>query len=444
MTRQSKPEVAQVEYQELEIEVSRCLCDRWEVRILGSPFDRPRERFDPPFSLDELNQHLDELDSLQLATDPAAVSKRKSLAEEVGQSLYRALLPGKVHRTFSTSLAALRSVLASRDLRMRIKLSFGEAGRYLPEVVALPWELLCSPETLEFPSSAPETPLVRYLDLEWPIEPIAIEPPLRVLAVIASPRGLPEIDRELHQRILRDSCERKGRVELYFLRKPSLLELREKLGSLRAAGKPVHVIHFLGHGAFSDDGVGYLYFERADRGADEVSGSVVARTIAGFREVRLAVLSTCVGARMMRRRGQHPFAGVASALVAGGLPAVVGMQFTVSETAVSEFNRAFYRQMGRGRSLEDAVTEGRIRILTADARTFEWASPVLFLRSRDGRVLDLVEKETPSEIAEQVAHPSSGDRAGRDFYKAYVIQKIGRDSIQVGGDMNVGTPPRPR
>lgn len=40
-----------IEYDELEVEVSRCLCGEPEVRILESPFDRPRERFEPTYGL---------------------------------------------------------------------------------------------------------------------------------------------------------------------------------------------------------------------------------------------------------------------------------------------------------------------------------------------------------------------------------------------------------
>jgi len=380
--------VACIEYEELEIEVGSCLCGQGEVRILSSRFDRPRERFRPSYNAVELNQRLERLDELQLAQDSEAVSMRKQLAESIGKDLFEALLPGRVRQTFAKSLASVRT--AERNVGLRIRLSFGEASRYLPEVVGLPWELLCSPETLEFPSSAPETPMVRYLDLERPVQPVKIEPPLRILGVLASPEGLRPIDRHAHEEILRDACGGND-LELDLLQPPTLSALHEQLDQSRATGKPIHVIHFLGHGGFDDNGEGALNFEYPNGSRHRVSGRDLARTLGGFRELRLVVLSACVGARMMRRRGQHPFAGSASALVAGGLPAVVGMQFSISEIAAAKFVRAFYRCLAKGRPLEEAVTEGRLGILTTDTSTFEWASPVLFLRSRDGKVLDLAE-----------------------------------------------------
>lgn len=435
MSRPEMPEVSAIDYTDLEIEVGRCLCGEGEVRILGSPFDRPRERFELSYDADELNQRLEELDELQLATSREEAAKRKQLAEKIGQDLYRALLPGKVRQTFGNCLAALRTLQASGNAGLRIRLSFGEASRYLPEVVGLPWELLCSPETLEFPSAAPESPLVRYLDLEKPVEPVTVTPPLRVLAIVASPRGLPQIDRQQHQRILKGA--ENPRLELSFFQPPMFENLRGELGRRRDDGKPIHAVHFFGHGHFGDDGEGYLYFERPDGGYQEVSGRELARSLGGFREVRLAVLSTCVGARMLRRKGQHPFAGTASALVAGGLPAVVGMQFPVSESAASEFTRSFYHHLAKGRSLEEAVTEGRLRILGTDPGTFEWASPVLFLRARDGRVLDLVDSGTFGG-KDLSSGGFRGDRAGRDFYKAYVMQVAGENTYYAEGNMSFG------
>jgi CHAT domain-containing protein len=380
--------VASIEYEELEIEVGRCLCGKGEVRILGSRFNRPRERFRPSYDIEELNRRLEELDKL-LLEGPEVVRQRRQLAESIGQDLFSALLPDKVRQTFRMSLASLRTLRAAeRNVGLRLRLSFGEASRYLPDVVGLPWELLCSPDTREFLTRAPETPLVRFLDLERPVEAVTVTPPIRVLAVLASPRELREIDREQHEKILRGACQ-PGRLELKLLEPPTLATLLDRLHHHRASGKPIHVVHFLGHGAFDDSGEGFLNFEQPDRSADRVLGRDLAQILGGFQEVRLAVLSTCVGARMMRRQGQHPFTGSASALVAGGLPAVVGMQFPVSEAAAAAFTHSFYGHLADGRTLEEAVTEGRLRILATNASNFEWASPVLFLRSRDGKVFDL-------------------------------------------------------
>ena len=137
--------VSGIEYEELEIEVSRCLCGQQEVRILDSVYNRPRERFEPSYDAKEMNRRLERLDELFLLGDEAE-GERRILAESIGKDLYAALLPGQVRQTFSMSLAALRRVRAYRNVGLRLRLSFGEAGLYVPEIVGLPWELL-APQT---------------------------------------------------------------------------------------------------------------------------------------------------------------------------------------------------------------------------------------------------------------------------------------------------------
>jgi hypothetical protein len=439
------------EYEELEIEVGLGLNGEAEVRVLGSRFDRPREPFRPTYDVEELNRRLEVLDSLLLIEGSEDTeSKRRCLAESIGKDLYDALFPGKVRQTLEKCLASLYTQPTEKNVGLRLRLSFGEAGSYLPEIVGLPWELLCSPEK-KFPSSAPETPLVRHLDLSRPAGPMKIKPPLRILAVIASPRGLPMIDREEHEKVLRKACAQEGRLELSFLKPPTLMDLRETMGRFRGEGKPIHAVHFLGHGGFDESGEGRLNFENSDGSRDRVLGRVLAQSLAGFRELRLVVLSTCVGARMMRRHGQHPFSGTASALVAEGLPAVVGMQFSVSQAAASAFTHSFYHQLSDGRSLEEAVTEGRQRILGMDASTFEWASPVLFLRSRDGRVFDMEtspasRKHGEVSGADEGTDPGSVSKnyqAGRDIFASERDMTIVKgDSYKAKRDINFSGRPR--
>ena len=388
-----------IEFDELEIEVSRCLCGKPEVRILGSAFDRPRERFEPPYSLDDLTVLLEEFDRLLLhRSKPEVVAKRKTIAEEIGLTLYRALLPGNVGATFSRCLASLETLRQEGlDVGQRVRISFGNAGRYLPEIIGLPWELICDPKTLQFPGSEPQTPIVRYLDLPKRIKPLATTPPLRVLAILCSPMSTAEIelspvDIPKHEVILRRAMHDQEWLRIHFLDPPTLQNVRATLRKHKQRGEPFHAIHFLGHGAFRDDGEGELYFEKENQQPQSVTGRDLARQLAGFEELRLAVLATCVGARMMRRRGQHPFTGAASALITR-FPAVLAMQFPISEEAASQFTSCFYQQLAAGHPVDEAVAEGRLRMTAADLDSFQWACPVLLMRTPDGRILDLVKPE---------------------------------------------------
>jgi CHAT domain-containing protein len=75
-----------------------------------------------------------------------------------------------------------------------------------------------------------------------------------------------------------------------------------------------------------------------------------------------------------------PFAGIAFALVAAGLPAVIAMQSKVRDDSAIRFTERLYRRLSAGDPIEAAVADAR-RALSIDHPTaLEWASPVLFMR----------------------------------------------------------------
>ena len=89
---------------------------------------------------------------------------------------------------------------------------------------------------------------------------------------------------------------------------------------------------------------------------------------------------------MPRISGVEPFSGVATALVRAGVPAVLAMQFPISDQAAIAFSREFYRRLASGDALETAVTEGRLLISRRDPESLEWATPVLYLRAEGLRL----------------------------------------------------------
>lgn len=393
-----------VDYEDVEVEVSRSLWQRGdeeqlEVRILLSPFDRPKEPFTRPYRPDELEAFFSEWDKLPIAPGADAARLRKKLAEEIGGRIFQGLFHGKVGKTFGNCLADLSGNVHHRDAGLRIRISFGERELYLPELLGLPWELLYLQDTDTFLGSARNTQIVRYLDTPKRILPLTAEPPLKVLGVLCSPSDENPIDLDKHVEQLQDAVIEQPSIELRFLKHSTLTRLRERL-----LDDPCHVVHFLGHGAFREDtGEGVLYFERPDGTSHKVTGREVKTQLEGINSLRLVMLNTCEGARMLRHRGQHPFTGVASALVAEGIPAVVAMQCPVSEQAATNFSSTFYARLGKGAPVDEAVAEGRKSILAKDTQTysFEWATPVLFLRASDGKILDF--KTEGRKVAKKVA-----------------------------------------
>lgn len=384
-----------IEYEDLEVEVSRGISRRdegtrsnngFEVRILESPYDRPREPFTLPYSAEQLEIFLKAWEDLFLNQGAAAARQREELAKTMGQRLYASLFHGRVGKTFDQCFAGFDAERRHRDVGLRVRVSFGERDDYQPEVLGLPWEFLWS-ETTSFLGCGPTIQVVRYLDTPRRILPLETEPPLKVLAVFCSPTDQPEVELKEERRRLQEAVVQQSNVEIRVLEHATLAGLRERLLKY-----PAHVLHFLGHGNFrKGTGEGILFFEKDDHTSDVVTGGELAEQLKGINSLRLVVLNACSGAKMLRHRGQHPFTGTASALIAGGLPAVVAMQFPISVEAASTFSTTFYKRIAESFPVDEAVSEARLRIRALDEipSSFEWATPVLFLRARDGRILHL-------------------------------------------------------
>jgi len=85
----------------------------------------------------------------------------------------------------------------------------------------------------------------------------------------------------------------------------------------------------------------------------------VLQQIVCRRNVRLVFLNACETGQ----GGKTDFnRGVAPSLVAGGVPAVVGNQFSVLDVSATAFAKHFYWVLAHGRSLGEAAREARISV----------------------------------------------------------------------------------
>jgi hypothetical protein len=92
------------------------------------------------------------------------------------------------------------------------------------------------------------------------------------------------------------------------------------------------------------------------------------------------VLNACEGARAPADPTRPTFAGVATCLVDEGVPAVVAMQFPISDRAASAFGLGLHRALADGEDVARAVVAGRQAIRDDIPGTLQWITPALFLR----------------------------------------------------------------
>jgi tetratricopeptide (TPR) repeat protein len=305
-------------------------------------------------------------------------STREAIALAAGKELFRALFRGEVANLFHASLGSL----GSRRQGLRINLSIDPRRPELALLQQLPWELLCRPETEDFLCLSRRTPIVRSLEAHRERRPAIARPRrLRILAVAASPTDYPSLAVARERANLEEAWQGQEKsVEIVFLQRGGVEEMRQAL-----LEKPFHILHFMGHGKFdAGSSEGALCFERCDGTSQVLDGRRLAQLLHDFESLRLVVLNACHTAVAVGTRGPNPFAGVASSLVMGGVPAVVAMSGPVSDRAAVSFSRALYRRLAAGDAIEEAVTEGRLAIQRAEAKDGAWATPALFLRGADG------------------------------------------------------------
>src|SRR6266487_972393 len=320
-------------------------------------------------------------------------SQERLLLEDFGGQLFRSVFSGPIQECLGRS----RLSAENRGAGLRIRL------RLPPTLANIPWEYLYD-DQYGFVGLSPETALVRYVQLPRPVRPFPVSPPLRILAMISAPSDVPGLQGEEEWAKLNDS--------LSDLAQQGLVQLdRLEAGTLSALQRPLrlneyHVLHFVGHGGWDEEAQdGALALERVDGTSRLVTGRDLGLMIRGHRSLRLVVLNACEGARSAK---DDPFGGVAQALVGQGIPAVIAMQFEISDPAALVFSQAFYQAIADGLPVDVATVEAR-RAMFAEGNDVEWATPVLYLRSPDGQVFtrDQIPQAEPEARVE-------ADRKARD------------------------------
>jgi outer membrane protein assembly factor BamB len=391
-----------MQYLDFELEIGPGSGGDYPVSIIHSPAGEARGTLHLPFNQLELR---DRLQGIEMALLRSAVARRRIVPREelqvqtFGAELYDALLGGELRAVFDVS----REQAAARHLGLRLKLRLQP-----PELASLPWEYLYDRREQEYLALARGTPVVRYLELPYPNDPLIITPPLRILGLVASPQDQETLDVAREQERINaavQDLERSGRATLTWVEGETWRDLQRAMRH-----GPWHVFHFIGHGAFdptTDEGFIALADEQGN--SDMLSATQLGRLLADHFSLRLVVLNSCEGAR---GSSQDVFSSTAAVLLRRGIPAILAMQYEISDKAAIEFTRAFYEAIGDGTPLDGAVGEARIAVSLALKNTLEWGVPVLHMRSPDGRVFEVGERtETPAHPdrpPEREAVPGSG------------------------------------
>ena len=368
--------MAHLDYLDFDIEIGPGQGRDYPLALRSSPGGEAQEVLHFPFDELALERYQDKLKIVLLSAEGKGrgyLSDEERAVREFGAALFECLLCGEMRSRYEVSLD--RAAQQGKGLRLRLHIA-------APELAALPWELLYDPRREDYVCLSTNTQLVRYFNLPRPGRSLDIQPPLRILAMIASPRspGTPPLDVASEKMRLERALaglKQRGLVEIHWLESGTWHDLQRWMRR-----GPWHIFHFIGHGRYdSFQQEGQLALVGEDGGPQPLAASELTLLLKDHSSLSLVVLNACEGGR-----GGHYdiFSSTAGALVQGGLPAVLSMQYAIRDRAAIELAQAFYESLADGLPVDAAVAEGRKAMRLARRGSLEWGTPVLHMRSPDG------------------------------------------------------------
>lgn len=350
-----------------------------------------------------------------------------------GIELYERILEGNrdVQRVFDRVLDQLA------DLRMEISPGIAEAA-------SIPWELMRDPQS----DSAIALRVQSFVrvqsdpNLSFVPVPRAEGERVRLLYVVYRPRGIEDVElRAVANRLLQDLGEDLARFDITALRPPTFERLQKELADAKAAGRPFHIVHFDGHGIYEDlsktslaDWLkaintvtlggkdsgkhGYLLFEHpGDDKMRPVSGSELGQLLHDTG-VPVLVLNACQSAmhEALGKPEKKPAAdnvheevraigSLAQAVIDQGIPAVLGMRYSVFVVTAAQYIGQLYASLAKGRPFGQAASEGRKHLALNPDRWVglqprplqDWFVPVVY----EAAPIHLLPKDAPADESER-------------------------------------------
>ncbi len=327
----------------------------------------------------------------------------------LGTLLFERMFASRIGETYRTALQRTRD--ENRQMRLRLRIE-------TPELAAIPWEFLYDEREGDALCLLGDTHLVRYLELGRPQKPLAITPPLRVLGMVANPGGTEELDTEGERKLMHGAIGHlvdAGAAVVEWVEGDGWRDLEKALH-----GGPWHVFHFIGHGDFDEETQeGFVAFGDGQGGVQRFDATRLGRMLADHKSLKLAVLNCCKGGAA----GENSLvSSVGAKLMQRGLPAVVSMQYEITDKAALEFARQFYGSLAdEYLPIDVAVTRARKSLTYAIDNTLEWATPVLHMRAPSGELFEFDrtgaiftapdaekphDEQVPRSAGEPAAHPA--------------------------------------
>jgi len=393
----------------------RVQVEKWNAQhqLLGEPFG--------VFRYKDKQEDLNSLVQIALSNE----LKNSKQARVLGEALFDALFDNTLGQDFVNF--HFQVVQQERQL-LRVELDIDERG--MPEVAALPWEFMCLPARANLGEiwigTDPNLVFSRSRAQWHPASPIQLEQgeKLRIALAIAAPKDLGTVEYETVQKVLEDLANNQSeRVELLPVLNPATPNAIDAL-----LEKQPHIFHFIGHGRLQDD-------EGEDVGQIALVKKVLNTASwvdAGFfsglfnrHRPGIVLLQACEGGMLS---ASQAFVGVASKIVQQNVPVVVAMQYEVYNITASQFAYDFYERLAQDAPVDIAGQNARRTIaLETQYRKRDFATPVIFMRVRDGYLFKRPEIKGESE---------TGTLSCKEEQRKRIVHAFGDRAVAVAGDVS--------
>ena len=323
-------------------------------------------------------------------------------------------------------------IFSGRDaLKLWGRLQTAGLGKARVEIVsgardaaAIPWELLCDPDT-ERPLALEALAFVRATASPSRLPTVLNAAPdrMRILLVMCRPGGVDDVPfRSVAGKLLKafDQATRE-RFELTVLRPPTFAALADVLRRAKAEGRPFHILHFDGHGAYLPvkdakiatgalrrqiplvtTGVeggshGYLLFENPEDSDNlELVGGATLGKLLNETGVSVLALNACRSAhadiqrepqaRVESHEAARAYCSLAQEVMDAGAAGVVAMRYNIYVATAAQFVAKLYSALSDGEALGEAVSRGRKNLAEAPLRAIafeptplqDWSVPVVY------------------------------------------------------------------
>jgi hypothetical protein len=356
-----------------------------------SPAGEAQSEFKLPISRRDVSRVLDWVSQAasQSATRNVEDDSLDSI-KRIGKLLFMALFEGLPERFYRR-----HKMIDQSEGGLLLRLHIEDAD---PELVTMPWEFLYDGE--DFVDLSTRSSLVRMPVAQMPgriEEPIS--PPLCMLMVSTNLPGefqLPEP--------FTDLADRLSGFDLRIISDASF----DRLARAIEEEQP-HILHLnLQSNVYDPSSVpDQVSFRAADGTPDWVSFDSLIDLLRG-ESTRLV----CLGA---------PFSHLLAAKLSPYLPAVIGLQGSLTDLAFTVFYESLYQEISYGRPLTAAVSRGRLAIDRQRPGSREWGLPVLYAAEYNAILLNKPQFESSSYSSSVISRtPPSVREHQRELNKLQV------------------------